>query len=240
MNEHALSTLCRPWLKVDMDEYERPTISECSKDVEGELIIPEGIININYEAFKNCNKITDIILSESIEYIQQYAFEGCCLQMFNKFDGCKYLGTTENPYKFLIGPIWPDKISVCRIHPDCQVICDGAFERCCNLTNVLFNNKIREIGVWAFRCSWITEIQFPNTIKEIPAFCCEYCFNLHKVIIPESIQLIECSAFEGCKYLKEVEMPSTIQVEDNVFWGCESLYPNLTQSTGSKFIDLSI
>lgn len=241
MNEDILSNLRHPWLTVELDEFDRPTITKCTPNAEGTLIIPDGIICIGYQSFKDC-ELKCVVIPESVEWIQEDAFKDCNDELFNNYDGCKYIGTPWNPYKFLIQPICPNNISACNIHPDCEIICDAAFDGCYNLSSVKFNTRVKEIGVWAFRCSWIFEIEFPNTLNEIPPFCCEHCKNLHKVKIPASVKTISSSAFEGCRNLELVDLPTGIKIEDDAFWGCEKLGSELTgaeeKKVSSKIIDL--
>lgn len=49
----------------------------CPEGKEGNIIIPEGILSINYSAFKNCSKLSSIQLPDSLNEIDGGAFFGC-------------------------------------------------------------------------------------------------------------------------------------------------------------------
>lgn len=45
--------------------------------IAGELIIPDSVISIDYSAFEGCTGITKLVLSKNLRYIGESAFEGC-------------------------------------------------------------------------------------------------------------------------------------------------------------------
>ena len=50
-------------------------ITGCKKDIEGHIIIPEGVEIIKAEAFRSCESITSIILPDSLKDF--FAFKSC-------------------------------------------------------------------------------------------------------------------------------------------------------------------
>ena len=48
-------------------------ITGCKKDIEGHIIIPEGVEIIKAEAFRSCESITSIILPDSLKTIEWIA-----------------------------------------------------------------------------------------------------------------------------------------------------------------------
>ena len=52
-------------------------ITGCKKDIEGHIIIPEGVEIIKAEAFRSCESITSIILPDSLKTIEWRAFLDC-------------------------------------------------------------------------------------------------------------------------------------------------------------------
>lgn len=210
------------WLTIVDEHY--PVILDCSVDADGEFLIPEGVIGIAPYAFKDCTLLKDIILPESLLYIHQDAFVGCQIEMFFNYDGVRYVGTASNPYKFLIGPISPFEITRCRIHEDCEVICEGAFENCSNLTQVIFNHHLSIIDISAFSGTGLTEIDLPDGLDEVAPFCFQSCQYLRRIKIPESVQTIGYAAFEDCVNLTTVDTINSIAViYDNAFHGCPKL-----------------
>lgn len=58
----------------------------------------------------------------------------------------------------------------------------------------------------------IKEVIIPEGItNEIPAECFNGCVNLTKVVIPEGVTVIGYDAFKGCKKLKSITIPNSLQ-----------------------------
>ena len=53
------------------------TLSECPKDLSGEYIVPEGVLDIERGAFSECAALTSIIIPDSVTFIGEYAFSDC-------------------------------------------------------------------------------------------------------------------------------------------------------------------
>lgn len=46
-------------------------------ELEGELVIPEGVTNIQAHAFDCFDKITEVVIPDTVKTIGEYAFYGC-------------------------------------------------------------------------------------------------------------------------------------------------------------------
>ena len=55
---------------------EGTTVISCDKNYSGEIIIPDGIINIGAEAFANCS-ISRVVFPNTLKKIGRHAFDGC-------------------------------------------------------------------------------------------------------------------------------------------------------------------
>lgn len=130
-----------------------------SDDVEGELIIPTTIDNVDVtdikrSAFYMCDKITKIKLPETMTYISDWAFEKCT--------------NLDTVY-------FPDNlISIGK----------SAFSDCTKLTNITLNNGLKRIGESAFSgCSSIYSITIPDSVLNIDKSAFECCTTLESIII---------------------------------------------------------
>ncbi len=87
-------------------------ITGCNKDAAGELVIPAEIDGypvkeIGYDAFYNCDKLTSIIVPESVTYINSYAFGYCKGLKYVKFPADAYLS-----YSAFRGVPYASKITI--------------------------------------------------------------------------------------------------------------------------------
>lgn len=70
----------------------------------------------------------------------------------------------------------------------------------------------------------ITSVNIPDGIKYIRAQAFAYCEDLKKINIPNSVNVIGISAFEGCKSLTTVDIPDSIKaIEQGLFKLCDKL-----------------
>ena len=112
---------------------------------------------IGYCAFLNCDKIKEIILPDSITYISGDAFVGCDNLRYNEKDGLRYLGTRDNPYYALMGPV-ENSIIHANITDECVVIAYNALYGCNNLVKVTIGSSVKHIS---------TDLSMSNSIVEV-------------------------------------------------------------------------
>lgn len=178
-----------------------------------EINIPDGVTAIEDHAFTNCSNIESMALPEAIKNIKAFTFSGCsALSTINIPDGV----TTIERYAFnkcnnLSDINFPDSIiSIgensfyeCKSLTDVilnnvEIIGPYAFYCCYNMTNLVLSENLREIGDYAFYTCWkISKFVVYDSLIKIG----EYAFanpQSHAIItIPESVNYIGASAFEG-------------------------------------------
>ena len=146
--------------------------------------------------------------------------------------------------ELLVDAIIPDGIQ--KIRYDCFVGCQSlksvkfsssvriiesqAFQYCTNLEKVQLNDELTEIGVNAFwECTNLKEINIPQNLRLLGdggnGVVFYNCISLEgPMVFPEGLETIPTSMFTGCKSLKEVSLPSTL---NKIYWhafnGCSSL-----------------
>jgi hypothetical protein len=133
--------------------------------ITGSTHIPRG-------AFGNCSMLTSITLPNTITSIGERAFYKC---KGNKYDNAYYVGTTDNPYLCLIGPIRSD-IPPCTINNNCKFIVGGAFVGCGPLNTLFIPSSVIFIGKRAFDL-YETKLEFEN-IESICNIQYEHCDHL--------------------------------------------------------------
>ena len=85
----------------------------------------------------------------------------------------------------------------------------------------------------------LRQITIPDTVTIIEFSAFEWCHSLQQIKIPNSVKLIGNSAFAYCTSLRQVTMSNSVtSIEENVFCDCEALeqidIPNSVSKIGNK------
>ena len=144
-------------------------------------------------SFYECEKLSGIILPNSVTSIGDYAFEGC---------------------SGLTGSLTiPDGVTS---------IGDGAFRHCSGLTSLTIPDSVTSIGSWAFvGCSGLTSVTIPDSVTSFAGDFFAYCSSLTSVTMPDGVTSIcfrGCSSLTSVTLPSSV-----IALQDNAFYECSSL-----------------
>jgi len=136
------------------------------RDMQKYITIPEGVRIISERAFyERCVKT--IILPESLQRINTYAFSYCC-----------DLEEIKLPHHML------------SIDP-------YAFERCYSLTSVVLPEGLKEVSEGVFSmCDHLSSVVIPEGVLRVGAKAFEGCTRLKDISIPKSVTTIDKTAFE--------------------------------------------
>lgn len=201
------------------------------KTQSGKLIIPAGydgkkIIEISNSCLSFCDKLTSVVLPDTIEKIG-----------ISAFNGCKKLKRIRLPYYL-------------------RTLGNGAFSGCSSLTQIELPPFIEEIGFGIFKgCDSLNRISMiensnypykvegnclirrqdnaliagckisviPDYVKTIEDFAFGHLKNLKQITIPESVETIEQGAFWKTG-LTQIHIPSRVKsIKEESFYGCEDL-----------------
>ncbi len=170
----------------------------------------------DYAGFKGCANMTSITIPSSVNYISDFAFDGCTsLPVINNI---RYADT------YLVEAV--DKtLSTYTIKEGTKWIGTSAFDYCTALTSIVIPNTVISIGYEAFfGCSSLRSITLPNTISSIAAQTFYNCSSLPSIQIPSSITSIGSEAFLGCSNLTSIAIPEGVtRLETNLFYKCRKL-----------------
>lgn len=195
------------WLTIENKDGE-VVLTKCSKDAEGEIVIPEGVTRIGSRAFECCERLTSIHLPNSVTSIGQAAFF-CCKSLVSivipegvttigsqAFDSCERLSSIHLPN------------SVTSIN-------DSTFFNCKSLTSIIIPEGITVIGVYAFTNSGLTSIVIPDSVTCISDCAFKGCKSLQSITIPDC--KIGTAAFGGSNSYWDPSCPiSSIRCSANV------------------------
>lgn len=224
------------------------------------VIISEGILYINTNAFTYCNNLKNIKLPQSLTGISGNAFFACtALEEIaipeavttiydNTFRYCTSLKSITLPKSLksigesvFYGCTALEEITI----PDAvTAINDNAFVNCTNLKKVKFPNNLTYIGKYAFwLCNSLKNVELPSTVTQIDVCAFFQCESLTSVTLSDSLSFIGEEAFSKCRALTSIKIPDQVStIEPGAFSGCYNLSSvilsnNLVKIGGSAFSD---
>ncbi len=159
------------------------------------LVLPEGTVEIEDEAFCGDRSITSIVLPEGVKSI-----------------GYKAFGDNEN----LIEVIFPISSSPELLLMDEEALA-GSDNAIIFRGNILFYKKEKDsVTITNYKPGSSNELTIPQTICGLPvktigegAF--EDLLFLEKLVLPEGLTTISDEAFKNCESLGEIYFPSTLE-----------------------------
>ena len=161
------------WCNIDIDEmtsnplYYSHHLYLNKKEIK-ELVIPDGVTNINNYAFAGATNITSLTLNNDVTSVGISAFSGC------------------------------SSLATVTFGTSLSSIGNSAFYECSSIGSLVLSDGITTIGEYAFRgCSNLDELKLPENLQIIKYSAFAYCGNLTNVTIPSKVEFIYSDAFVG-------------------------------------------
>ena len=195
-------------------KYKMKSLNNTDNKITKPVIIPDMVEDhpvtaIYRNAFRNA-LITEVVLPETIEYINSFAFS-CCfyLEKVNFPDSLKKIGNSAFRSTLIK--------SVDINNPD-LVIADSAFT--CNGLLTDANLNVRSIGESAFEdCFQLKNVSLGDSVEKISSRAFKCCSSIENINIPESLKFIGTGAFSGeirlgnkLDGIKSITIPSTVEI----------------------------
>lgn len=175
--------------------------------------LPNSITNIGSRAFYHCSSLTSIVLPRALKTIGEDAFTSCT------------------------------NLTIVDLPETLERIDGYAFYRCTSLTSLVIPNSVKSIGTCAFAdCTNLQSVNIPTSVNEVGGKLFVGCKSISSPIynettffymppkysgeytISEGILKINENAFENCKELIKVTIPSTVAyIQPYAFYGCDQL-----------------
>ena len=204
------------------------------------VVLSEGVEDINRGAFYNCTKLSAINFPETLRNIYGRNYNYNHDDDYGAFESCTALKKVEFPSSLdTIGRqafqnstaldtvtfgeglsvLAPLAFSGCTglktvSFPEMKydlVIDSEAFLGCTALNSLNLNKGIVEIGWAAFRgCTLLKSVDIPDTVKNIRENSFADCAILSKVTLHEGLEIISGGAFYNCPKLRTINIPNTV------------------------------
>lgn len=140
------------------------------------ITIPDTVVSIGDQGFRNCTGLTSISLPSSLESIGGGAFMSC--------DG-------------LLAITIPNAVTILKAE---------TFSACSSLASVTLGTSLTTIGNQTFRgCSALTDLTLPNTLTSIGNQAFAYS-GLESITIPASVTSIGTEVFSNCNSLASMSV----------------------------------
>jgi len=209
---------------------------------KGTVIIPDSIewknkclkvTRIGTNAFADDTQLKSVILSQSIQRIEEKAFYYCTQLTFffipknvtsigiNAFCGCKNLinlriedsdKELEMGYGFNYESnfAWSPLKTLYIGRNLSDNSWSKTFRKMKTLESIYFGNGITKLGTYAFsECTNLTKISLENTIETTGLYAFMDCSKLDSIVLGKNIKTIEYMTFYGCSNLSYIKSYST-------------------------------
>ena len=194
-----------------------------------ELVIPDGVPNIQDYAFYGCSNFESVDIPNSVTNIGSYAFYGC--SKLNTVSLSAQLDSIKN-YTFY----GCSSLNEINIPDGVTSIGSYAFYGCSKLNTVSLPAQLDSIKNYTFYgCSSLNEINIPDGVTSIGSYAFYNCASLNTIKFPDSVSSIGTYAFYNSG-LVAVTLPNITTVKSYTFSNCAKLV-SLTISKNVKQID---
>ena len=164
-------------------------------------MIPDGIISVNNATFRNCYRLSSVVLPSGIVEIGDGAFEDC-----------HRLEQISLPDDLIVIGKWAfdnTGLSQLTLPKGLIAIGDSAFSNC-NISALKVPDSVDYIGSGAFaECSGLVKAELPDGFSLINSETFFRCERLTEIILPDSIKMVGDSAFSNCVSLTDVNYKGT-------------------------------
>ncbi len=217
------------------------------------VVVPDGVYEIASCAFTECDSMENIDLPESLTKLGCYAFLDCCSLKsirlpenlatieYDTFNGCTSLTDIVIP-----SGVRSIEIDAFKHTPWLQnkreenpyviidnILIDGAAVK----GEAIIPQGVKIIGSGAFKWNTeITKVTIPDSVEIIELSAFSYS-GVTEVVIPDSVVSIEMLAFNECGNLKNITLSKNLkEVGEEVFSEC----CNLTEITIPDSVDIEL
>lgn len=223
----------------------------------------KNLKSIASTAFQGCNKLTSVIISDTVEEIGAAAFDRHTLENLTisdnnslKYIGGNAFGNVNDYYK----PKWSENLPDGAVYlgkilygykgtiegsftvkAGTTAIAGRALYNQSKMTSLTIPEGVKIIGDEAFgNCSALKTINMPDTLTNIYSYAFYNCSALETFVMPNSITGIGDGTFKGCTNLKSITLSENLTgLSFGMFENCsitELIVPEKVTFIGNAFL----
>ena len=201
------------------------------------VTIPDSVTSIGGSAFSGCSGLARVTIPDSVTSIGSEAFSGCSglTSVTIPFVGEKADGTGSTGFGYIFDYDVPSSLKEVIITGG-ESIGEYAFSGCSGLTIITIPDSVTSIGYQAFYgCSNLTSVTIGDSVTSIGSDAFSGCSGLTSVVIPDSVTSIGEYAFQNCSGLTSIVIPDSVtSIGNSAFSGCSGLTSITIPFVGKK------
>lgn len=177
--------------------------------------MPNGVEVIGKYAFKNTS-LTEVTIPETVKSVGWECFRDCKQLESADWESTAYIDGWCFAYC--------KQLKTIKLTEGIQTIQERAFLGCEALSEITLPSTVFGIGSYAFESTTsLKDIVLPSNLVNLHWGAFQYS-GITRAILPEKMNILESSVFNGCESLEEVVMPASIfKYENSLFRNCKSL-----------------
>ncbi len=167
-----------------------------------ELVIPEGVEEIRYQTFNECNQLTiSPKLPNSLKKIGEHAFSMTRFDNLVFPDGLEEIGQ---------GAFQDCGLTSVHLPNTCTDIGDMAFQLSKNIKEIVMPDNLESIPFGLFSmCDGLETLSIHENCRHIEEAAFMLCSNLREISFNQKLETIGYDAFYGCA-LQTLNLPPTL------------------------------
>ena len=202
------------------------------------ITLPEKATAIGYRAFRDCSRLKEIIMPDTLQQIGSEAFYQANLKEVTipqnvttigsyAFYNCDKLRTVNIPsrVKRLEEYMFYDclLLSSVELSDSLTYIGNYAFSNCPSISSIVLPDAITQINTRAFSgCTSLASVNFPEGLTTIGNYAFREC-ALDSVVLPSSLNTLGTYSFYDCNRLRSVTLHGVSSIGEYSFASCENL-----------------
>ena len=197
------------------------------------LIIPDTVTKFGDDAFRGCKNLISVTMSDNVVYKSDVSNDGYRLfEDAINLESVRLSDNIEVLPQYIFNGC--TKLKTVNMPASLKTVSYYAFYDCSSLTGKLtLPESVTAISDYSFYNTRFTEVEIPEAVTEIESGTFKKCTALTKVTFNEGLEYIWSYAFDGCTNLENVSLPSTLKtISSYAFRNC-SAFTNINVSSGT-------